>query len=127
MRFCWCAITWWFHFGNVGCWSANSAFRMHVGSVFFCVEARALFAWARCTTEVLASELFNDTHVTKAFVAFPFSRERWPRRVSRALLVWLYNRLELRYLALVRRALATTRLREVQPRIEVLAGLIAAP
>ena len=92
---------------------------MHVGSVFFCVEARALFAWVRFTTEALASEPFNDTYVTRLFVAFPFSRERWPRPVSRALL-------ELRYLVLVRRALATTQLREVQPRIEVLAGLTAA-
>ena len=99
---------------------------MHVGSVFFCVEARALFAWVRFTTEALASESLNDAYVTRLFVALPFSRERWPRRVSRALLVWLYNRLELRYLVLVRRALATTPLREVQPRIEVLAGLAAA-
>ena len=99
---------------------------MHVGSVFFCVEAWALFARVRFTTEVLASELFNDAHVTRLFVAFPFSRARWPRRVSRALLVSLCNRLELRYLVLVRRVLATMQLREVQPRIEALAGLTAA-
>ena len=99
---------------------------MHVGRVFFCVEARALFAWVRFATEAFASKSFNDTYVTRLFVAFPFSRERWPRRVSRALLVWLYSRLELRYLVLVRRALATTQLRVVQPRIEALAGLTAA-
>ena len=98
---------------------------MHVGSVFFCVEARALFAWARFTTEALASESLNDVYITRLFVAFPPSRERWPRRVSRTLLVWLYNRLEWRYLVLVRRVLATTPLRVVQPRIEVLAGLIS--
>ena len=98
---------------------------MHVGSAFFCVEARALVAWVRFTTEVLASKLFNDTYVTRLFVAFPFSRERWPRRVSRALLVWLSNHLELRYLVLVRRVLATTQLRGVHPRIEALAGLTA--
>ena len=89
----------------------------------FCIEARALVAWVRFTTEVLASKLFNDTYVTRLFVAFPFSHERWPRRLSRALLVRLYNRLESRYRVLVRRALANTKFREVQPRIEALAGL----
>ena len=96
---------------------------MHVGSAFFCVEARALVAWVRFTTEVLASEFFNDTYVTRLFVAFPFSRERWPRRLSRALLVRLYNRLDSQDRALVRRALANAKCREVQPRIGALAGL----
>ena len=98
---------------------------MHVGSVFFCIEARALFAWVRFTTEALASESLNDADVTRLFVALPFSRERWPRRVSRALLAWLYNRVVLRYLVLVHRALGTTLLSEVQPRIEVLSGSAA--
>ena len=89
----------------------------------FCIEARALVAWVRFTTEVLASKLFNDTYVTRLFVAFPFSRKRWPRRLSRALLVRLYNRLESQYRMLVRRVLANTKFREVQPRIEALAGL----
>ena len=99
---------------------------MHVGSAFFCVEARALVAWVRFTTEVLASEFFNDTYVTRLFVAFPFFRERWPRRLSRALLVRLHNRLESRYRVLARRALANTKCREVQPRIEEFAGLTTA-
>ena len=96
---------------------------MHVGNAFFCVEARALVAWVRFTSETLASELFNDTYITRLFVAFPFSRERWPRRLSRALSVRLYNRLDSQYRVLVRRALANTKFREVQPRIEALAGL----
>ena len=54
---------------------------MHVGNAFFCVEARALFAWVRFTTEALASESFNDAYVTRLFVAFPYSRERWPTRL----------------------------------------------
>ena len=94
--------------------------------LLFCVEAWALFAWARFTTEVLASEFFNDTYVTKLFVAFPFSRERWPRRLSRAILVRLYNRLDSGYRVLVCRALSNAKCREVQPRIEEFAGLTTA-
>ena len=103
--------------GNAVCRRANSALRMH--------EARALVAWVWFITEVLASGKFNDAHVTRFFVVFPFCRARWPRRLSRLLLASLYNKLESRYRLLVHRALASTDLKEVQSRIGAFADLAA--
>ena len=53
---------------------------------------QSITAWERLSSGVFAWHRFDDAHITRLLVAFPFNRTRWPRRLAWRLLLDAYVR-----------------------------------